>query len=156
LRYVDELTAILAVIGFDARAVPTDFDTVVDLVFTPDEEGEHRYDMYVLGWTLGDPALPRHYEAFFAEGGPLNNTGYVSEGFAAALSSYEGAHTHDAARRALWQMESILAVDLPYLPLYTSEIVEAYRADRVQLANGGQLGGWQARLGGIRDVAPAD
>jgi peptide/nickel transport system substrate-binding protein len=156
LRYVDELTAILAVIGFDARAVPTDFDTVVDLVFTPDEEGEHRYDMYVLGWTLGDPALPRHYEAFFAEGGPLNNTGYVSEGFAAALSSYEGAHTHDAARRALWQMESILAADLPYLPLYTSEIVEAYRADRVQLANGGQLGGWQARLGGIRDVAPAD
>jgi peptide/nickel transport system substrate-binding protein len=155
LRYVDELTAILAVLGFDARAVPTDFDTVVDLVFTPDEEGDHRYDMYVLGWTLGDPALPRHYEAFFAEGGPLNNTGYVSAGFAAALSSYEGAHTHAAAREALWQMESILAADLPYLPLYTSEIVEAYRADRVQLDNGGQLGGWQARLGGIRDVAPA-
>ena len=155
LRYVDELTAIVAAIGFDARAVPTDFDTVVDLVFTPDEEGEHRYDMYVLGWTLGDPALPRHYEALFGEGGPLNNTGYVSDRFAAALESYEGAHTQAAARDALWEMESILAADLPYIPLYTSEIVEAYRSDRVELVNGGQLGGWQARLGGIRDVAPA-
>jgi len=155
LRYVDELTAIIAAVGFDVRAVPTDFDTVVDLVFTPDEEGVHRYDMYVLGWTLGDPALPRHYEALFGEGGPLNNTGYVSGRFAAALAAYEGAYTQTAARDALWEMESILAADLPYLPLYTSEIVEAYRSDRVELVNGGQLGGWQARLGGIRDVTPA-
>lgn len=155
LRYVDALTAVVAAIGFDARAVPTDFDTVVDLVFNPDEEGAHRYDMYVLGWTLGDPALPRHYEALFGEGGPLNNTGYVSDRFAAALASYEGAHTQRAARDALWEMESILAADLPYLPLYTSEIVEAYRSDRVELVNGGQLGGWQARLGGIQDVTPA-
>jgi peptide/nickel transport system substrate-binding protein len=155
LRYVDELTAVVAAIGFDVRAVPTDFDTVVDLVFTPDEEGGHRYDMYVLGWTLGDPALPRHYEALFGEGGPLNNTGYVSDRFAAALASYEGAFSQTAARDALWEMESILAADLPYLPLYTSEIVEAYRSDRVELVNGGQLGGWQARLGGIRDVTPA-
>jgi peptide/nickel transport system substrate-binding protein len=156
VRYVDELAAILVGLGFDARAVPTDFDTVVDLVFTPDENGEHHYDMYVLGWTLGDPALPRHHEALFAQGGPLNNTGYESARFADALAGYRGAHTHEAARDALWEMESVLAEDLPYLPLYTSEIVEAYRSDRVQLRNGGHLGGWQGRLGGIRDVGPAD
>ena len=156
LRYVDELAAILGTLGFDARAVPTDFDTVVDLAFTPDEDGRHHYDMYVLGWTLGDPALPRHYEALFAEAGPLNNTGYDSARFAHALARYQQAHTHSEAREALWEMESILADDLPYLPLYTSKIVEAYRSDRVELRDGGQLGGWQARLGGIRDVAPAD
>ena len=155
LQYVDELADILDAIGFDARAVPTDFDTVVDLAFTPDEDGVHHYDMYVLGWTLGDPALPRHYGALFAEGGPLNNTGYDSARFAAALAGYQGAHTQLTAHEALWEMESILADDLPYLPLYTSEIVEAYRSDRVELRNGGQLGGWQGRLGGIRDVAPA-
>ncbi|HEU4894386.1 MAG TPA: ABC transporter substrate-binding protein [Acidimicrobiia bacterium] len=156
LDYVDELTAILAALGFDARAVPTDFDTVVDLAFTPDEGGEHHYDMYVLGWTLGDANLPRHYEALFAEGAPLNNTGYESSRFAAALAAFQGATDHRAAREALWEMEAILADDLPYLPLYTSEIVEAYRSDRVELANGGLLGGWQGRLGGILDVAPVD
>jgi peptide/nickel transport system substrate-binding protein len=156
LRYVDEVTAILHALGFDARAVPTDFDTVVDLAFTPDEDGEHHYDMYVLGLTLGDPALPRHHEALFAESGPLNNTGYESPSFAEALAGYQGAHTHEAAREALWEMEAILANDLPYLPLYTSEIAEAYRSDRVELRNGGRLGGWQAHLGGIGDVAPAD
>jgi peptide/nickel transport system substrate-binding protein len=155
-RYVDEITAILHALGFDARAVPTDFDTVVDLAFTPDDDGEHHYDMYVLGLTLGDPALPRHHEALFAEGGPLNNTGYESPRFAGALAEFQGAHTHEAAREALWEMESILADELPYLPLYTSEIVEAYRSDRVELRNGGRLGGWQAHLGGIGDVAPAD
>lgn len=153
--YVEEIADVLGVLGFDARPVVTDFDTVVDLVFTPGEGGAHEYDMYVLGWTLGDPALPRHYEALFGEGGVLNNTGYGSKRFASALEAYQGAFSHQDAKSALWEMEAILAQDLPYLPLYTTQIIEAYRSDRVEFDDTVGLGGWQARLGGIRDVQPA-
>ncbi len=154
-EYVEAIAFALGIIGFDARPVVTDFDTVVDLVFTPDETGYHQYDMYVLGWTLGDPALPRHYGALFGDGGVLNNTGYESPDFAAALASFHGAFSNKDAKTALWEIEAILARDLPYLPLYSSQIVEAYRSDRVEYDGSVGLGGWQAGLGGIRDVRPA-
>lgn len=155
-EYVDSIAATLGVLGFDARPVETDFDTVIDLAFTPGEDGELHYDMYVLGWTLGNPALPAYYGALFASGGPMNNTGYESEAFDEALGEYEGAFTEKKAKRALWKMEAVLARDLPYLPLYTSQIAEAYRSDRVRFDVVGALGGLQARLGGIWDVAPAE
>lgn len=152
--YVEAIASVLGVLGFDARPVVTDFDTVVDLVLTADDSDNYRFDMYVLGWTLGDPALPRYYGALFGDGGALNNTGYGSEEFAAALASFEGALSNREAKAALWEMESVLARDLPYLPLYNSEIVEAYRSDRVDYDGPVGLGGWQARLGGIREVRP--
>lgn len=156
VEYVDEIASVLGVLGFDARPVVTDFDTVVDLVFTPGEGGTYGYDMYVLGWTLGDPALPRHYEVLFGEGGALNNTGYTSKRFTKAVEAFQGAFTNMEAKAALWEMEEILAEDLPYLPLYTGRIVEAYRSDHVEYDDTVGLGGWQARLGGIRDVKPTD
>lgn len=155
-EYVREIADTLAVLGFDARPVETDFDTVVDLAFTPGEDGALHYDMYLLGWTLGNPALPGYYEALFATDGAMNNTGYDSKAFNAALSAYESAFTFEEALSALWDMEETLALDLPYLPLYTSEITEAYRADRVSFETEAGLGGLQARLGGIWDVRPAD
>ena len=152
--YVEEIAHVLRVIGFDARPVETDFDTVVDLAFTPDEDGALHYDMYLLGWTLGNPALPSYYRPFFAGDGAMNNTGYASEAFAEALADYEEAFTKDEAASALAEMEETLAVDLPYLPLYTSEIGEVYRSDRVRFTTPGGLGGIQARLGAIQGVRP--
>jgi ABC-type transport system substrate-binding protein len=153
--YVESIAETLAVLGFDARPVETDFDTVIDLAFTPGEDGELHYDMYLLGWTLGNPALPMHYGTLFGADAPMNNTGYESETFQEALAAYEGAFTKQKAKEALWQIEGVLADDLPYLPLYTSEIVEAYRGDRVRFDLDHALGGIQARLGGIWDVEPA-
>jgi peptide/nickel transport system substrate-binding protein len=153
-RYVEKIAETLNALGFDARPVETDFDTVVDLAFTPGEDGALHYDMYLLGWTLGNPALPGYYGALFATDGPMNNTGYASTEFAEALDSYESAYTPDDAFDALWEMERTLAVDLPYLLLYRDQITEAYRSDRVSFDLDQSLGGLQARLGGIRDVQP--
>jgi peptide/nickel transport system substrate-binding protein len=153
--YVETIASTLRALGFDARPIETDFDTVIDLAFTPGEDGELHYDMYVLGWTLGNPALPNYHGALFASEGPMNNSGYASEGFDEALSAYDAAVTPEQAEQALWDMESILARDLPYLPLYTSQITEAYRSDLVRFDVVGSLGGLQGRLGGIWDVKPA-
>jgi peptide/nickel transport system substrate-binding protein len=154
--YVSRIADTLGILGFDARPVETDFDTVVDLAFTPGEDGAWEYDMYLLGWTLGNPTLPSFYRPFFAPDGEVNNTGYGSQQFAAALQTYEQAYTVEEAKRALWEMEETLSVDLPYLVLYTNRLTELYRSDRVAFAGGEILGGLQARLGGIGDVTPVD
>lgn len=154
-EYAAAVAEALTILGFDARPVETDFDTVVDLAFTPDEDGARKYDMYLLGWTLGNPGLPAYYGSLFSSDGALNNTGYASEEFDEAQARYETAVDVDEAFDALWEMERILARDLPYLPLYTNTITEAYRSDRVAFPDVDVLGGIQARLGGIRHVSPA-
>lgn len=154
-EYAKAIADTLEILGFDARPVVTDFDTVVDLAFTPGDDGALTYDMYMLGWTLGNPALPGYYRALFAPDGPMNNTGYRSDRFDRALAAYENAFTREEARKALWQMERVLADDLPYLLLYSNEISEAFRSDRLRFDDTRGLGGLQARLGGIWDVEPA-
>ncbi|HEX6219916.1 MAG TPA: ABC transporter substrate-binding protein [Acidimicrobiia bacterium] len=155
-EYVQRIADTLAVLGFDTRPVETDFDTVVDLAFTPGDDGELHYDMYMLGWTLGNPALPDFYRHLFTANGAMNNTGYSSKNFDRALAAYENAFTADQAVDALWTMEKTLAADLPYLVLYTSELTEIYRSDKVSFDIEESLGGLQGRLGGITDVRPND
>ena len=150
--YAQEMAGTLGWLGFDARPVETDFDSVIDLAFTPGEDGALHYDMYLLGWTVGNPTLPGHYRALFAPDGELNNTGYRSTAFDAQLAAYESADHREEALQALWEMESILADDLPYLLLYTSQIAEVYRTDRVAYGLEAGLGGLQGRLGAIGDV----
>ncbi len=140
--------------GFTVRPVETDFDTVVDLTFTPGDDGALHYDMYILGWTLGNPAIPGFYRPLFASDGVQNNTGYDSARFEAELARYERSYDIAEAREALWAMERILAEDLPYLLLYSTTITEAYRSDRVEYGVETSLGGLQGRLGGIGDVRP--
>jgi ABC-type transport system substrate-binding protein len=152
-EYATRLESTLEVLGFDVRPVITDFETVVDLAFSNPSEGARGYDMYLLGWTLGNPAYPDYFGRLFAAGGHSNNTGYDSASFSAALADYRAATNHDEARAALNDMEQRLAEDLPYLVLYHPQITEAYRSDRVQFSLLGVLGGIQARIGGLGDVS---
>jgi ABC-type transport system substrate-binding protein len=153
--YTEQVETTLELLGFDVRPVVTDFDTVVDLAFTQNEAGERQYDMYVLGWTLGNPVHPDYYRWLFATDGAANSTGYSDPDFEASLARYQDATDPNKAREALWDMEQILARDLPYLVLYHPEIVEAYRSDRVGFDRVGVLGGIQGRLGGLADLHPA-
>jgi ABC-type transport system substrate-binding protein len=153
--YTQRIETTLQTLGFDVRPVITDFDTVIDLTFNVDETGMRQYDMYVLGWTLGNPALPDYYRWLFASDGAVNSTGYADPGFDAQLAQYEQATDLGKAKTALWEMEKTLAEDLPYLVLYHPEIVEAYRSDRLAFENHALLGGLQGRLGGIGDLTPA-
>lgn len=154
-EYARRIEQTLETLGFDVRTVETDFDTVVDLAFTPTDEGPRQYDMYLLGWTLGNPALPDFYEEFFIGNGPINSTGYDSQTFVDAWQAYRDAANSSDAAAALWEMEAILADDLPYLPLYHPTITEAYRSDRIQFGLSAVLGGLQSRIAGIGDLSRA-
>ncbi len=142
-------------LGFDARLVETDFDTVVDLAFTRGDDGLYNYDMYILGWSLGDPTLPGFYRTFFGADSPINNTGYLSSDFDAQLGRFESATDEETAKLAVWEMEAILARDLPYLLLYRSTITEVYRQDRISYLIDTAIGGIQGRLGALGDVQRA-
>ncbi len=152
--YTQRIEATLEAVGFDVRPVVTDFDTVIDLAFTQNENGSRQYDMYVLGWTLGNPALPNYYRWFFSADGAFNSTGYEDPEFEATLRRYETAPSAEIAKDALWDMERILADDLPYLVLYHPEITEAYRRSEIGFEFGAVLGGIQGRLGGVGDLIP--
>jgi ABC-type transport system substrate-binding protein len=152
--YTTRIESTLETIGFDVRPVVTDFDTVVDLAFSEDETGARQYDMYLLGWTLGNPVLPDFHRWLFATGAAANSTGYSAAEFDADLSVYQQATAPAEAKKALWGMEQAVARDLPYLVLYHPEIVEAYRSDRVRFGEHGVLGGIQGRLGGLEDLSP--
>jgi len=153
--YTLRIETALEMLGFDVRPVVTDFDTVVDLAFTQDDAGVRQYDMYVLGWTLGNPALPDFYRLFFSSDGEFNSTGYANPGFERLLARYEQAPDVETAKLTLWEIEKALATDLPYLALYHPLIVEAYRSDRFEFGvDAASLGGIQSRLGGIGDLVP--
>lgn len=153
--YTRQIGATMEAIGFDVRPVVTDFETVVDLAFTTDDAGVRQYDMYLLGWTLGNPARPDFYRPFFAAEGRANSTGYTDPDFAGELDRYEDATKETEARSALWDMEARIAADLPYLSLYHPDLVEVYRSDRVGFTGEDVLGGIQGRLGALGDLIPA-
>jgi peptide/nickel transport system substrate-binding protein len=153
--YALEIEEVLDALGFDARTVITDFDTVVDLAFETGDDGTRGYDMYLLGWTLGNPALPGYYSPLFSADGSANSTGYSAAEFEAFLESYEASTSVEEARVALWAMETVVADDKPYLVLYHPEIVEAYRSDRIGFGRSEVLGGVQQSLGGLDDLIPS-
>ena len=121
-------------LGFDATAYPTDFNVLVNAVFVPDDEGELDFDMFLLGWSLGDPALPTYHESFWAGKNDTlvndgnNNTGFNDPDFNALVEEFNAAQTFADAYDIMWQMETILFEKKPYILLFDTGIIEAYRS----------------------------
>ena len=118
-------------LGVPARANPTDFNTIVATVW-PGVGEEIGFDTFILGWSLGNPALPTFYESFwhsrnFAEVNDGNNAmGYASDEFDAAADAINAAQTEAEALEKIQEAEAILAEDLPYIVLFDTPITEFY------------------------------
>ena len=125
-------------LGFNARALPTDFGVIVDKVFTPTAEGTLDFQMYILGYSLGNPALPTYHEAFWAGKndtlGPNfgdNATGYNNPEFNALIEEFNQAQTTADAFDIMWQEEDIFFHDKPFILLFDTGIIEAYRSANI-------------------------
>ncbi len=153
-RYAEEIAQRIALLGYTVIPVPTDFSTVVDLAFTPGEDGSRHYDMVLLGWSLGNPAYPTFYKDLFGSTGAANNTGFASAAMDTLIGRFDRASTLEEARAVVWDMEAVLAAEIPYIPLYPARIIEAYRSDQVSLSLSSNLGGIHASLGGFESVTP--
>ena len=144
-------------LGVNARANPTDFNTIVANVW-PGVGIVTEFDMYILGWSLGNPAWPTFHEGFFHtrnwgetnDGG--NATGYSNPEFD-ALADAMFAETDEAvAFDQIWEMERMIATDLPYVILFDTPITEFYNTS-LQYPFTGTLSGIQLQSGFQDSVA---
>jgi peptide/nickel transport system substrate-binding protein len=115
--------------GIPVTANPTGFTVIVDKVFAAGDAALD-WDMYILGWGL--TPFPDHIFTFFTTAndsatGGFNVPGYSNPEFDALADEFARAKTLEEARDLIFQADAILAEDLPYVVLFTTPIIEAYR-----------------------------
>lgn len=107
-------------LGFPAWAQVTTGGYLIEQVW-PGIGQEPTFDLYLLGWSLGNPAFPNFHDSFFhsrnlAESNDGNNSvGYANPEFDALAEQIYQVKTTDDAKVIIWQLETILARDLPYV-----------------------------------------
>ncbi len=131
-------------IGIPLRANLTGFNVIVEKVFDQQD-----FDMWILGWSLS--AFPDYLEAFFhskhsnLEG--YNPGGYANPEFDRLADRLLAETDLEAARQQVFEMQSFLAEDLPYVVLFDTPIVETYRSDRIEFPYTETWGGLQNAAG---------
>jgi len=130
--------------GIPVVSVPTDFNKIIADVFAVDENNAYTspFDMFILGYSLGNPTFPTFHESFFGTDASDNNTQYSNEEFDAAADAFATASTVEEAYEALWEMERLIARDKPHVPLFDTGILEFYN-NRVQFPFTESLSGLQ-------------
>jgi ABC-type transport system substrate-binding protein len=120
-------------LGIAAEAEPSP-TFIFDHVW-PGVDVEPDFDLYLLGWSLGNPAWPTFHGDFFHtrnmaetnDGG--NSTGYSNPEFDALADAMLTETDEAVAFDQMWQMEQMLADDLPYIILFTTPVTEFHNKD---------------------------
>ena len=141
--------------GIPIVTIPTDFNKIVNDVFALDEENNYTspFDMFILGYSLGNAAFPTFHGSFFKTGGDSNNTQYSSDEYDAQSDAFDSATVEDDAFTAMWEMERLIAIDKPHVPLFDTGILEFY-SNRVEYPFTETLSGLQF-LSGLQSSAAA-
>ncbi|MDX1449019.1 MAG: ABC transporter substrate-binding protein [Acidimicrobiia bacterium] len=116
-------------LGIPVTANPTGFSVIVDQVFAGGDAALE-WDMYILGWGL--TPFPDHVFTFFdsrqdSANGGFNTPGYNNPEFDALNDAFGQAKTLEEARDLIFQGDAIINEDMPYVVLFTTPIIEAYR-----------------------------
>jgi peptide/nickel transport system substrate-binding protein len=81
-----------------------------------------KYDMAILGWRLSE--YPGYLCEWFGAGGQFE---YVSDRLQSACGALEVESDLGAARDQVFRIQSILAEDLPFVPLYTESTYDVFQ-----------------------------
>lgn len=131
-------------VGIPVHADLTGFNLIVEKVFDQQD-----FDMWILGWGLS--LYPDYLEAFFhsqhSDLGGHNAGGYNNPEFDKLADELLAETDVEAARQLVFKMQEFLADDLPYVPLFDTPLVEAYRSDRIDFPYTYALGGLQNASG---------
>jgi len=82
----------------------------------------HQYDLAIVGWQVSE--YPAYYCDWFKDGNPF---GYHSDRLQSACEELSSTSDLSDARQDLYVIQSILAQDLPFVPLYSGIAHDAYR-----------------------------
>ena len=125
-------------IGINLKSVPTNFGTIVDQI------GNHQFDIYMLGWSIGGPTgsatAPCDFFGSKNDGGGNNYPGYHNESFDQLCEEMNTELDINKRRAIDFQLQEIIAEDVPYSVLYYRDVLEAYN---------NAFTGWVPRYGSI-------
>lgn len=139
-------------LGIPLSAKPTDFNALQPRIQPPAGQ-QPQFDMAILGWGLGNPALPGFYESFWhsrndtATSGGFNTPGFTNPEFDRLADAYQATRSEEEAFELVWEMERVLAEERPYIVLSSEPILEGYRPSTVRYPFTETLGGIQYLYG---------
>ncbi len=126
--------------GIPVKANLTGFNIIVSKVFD-----EQDFDLWILGWSLS--IFPDYVRDFFHSErsglGDNNAGGYSNPEFDALADQIKSCDTLESCKAIADQIQKILADELPYIVLFDTGIIEAYRAASVEYPYTDTLGGLQ-------------
>jgi peptide/nickel transport system substrate-binding protein len=103
------------------------------------------FDMYILGWTLG--IFPNDLEVFFGSDytglGDFNSGGYSNPEFDAKAAEINTCTTVESCQQIAADLQKTLSNELPYVILFETGIIEAYRSDVLEYPYTDTLSGLQ-------------
>ncbi len=108
----------------------------------------HQYDMALLGWRVSE--YPGYLCDWFGDGNPFHYDGSRLKSACGALNS---TNDLNQAQKQVYEIQSILAQDLPFIPLYSTVIYDAYRNISYPFSN--VLGGLSEIYGAPSLAIPA-
>ncbi|MGA7194503.1 MAG: ABC transporter substrate-binding protein, partial [Anaerolineales bacterium] len=82
----------------------------------------HQFDMALLGYNVSE--YPGYLCDWFKDGNPF---GYQSDRLQSACEALNSTSDLSTAQKDVYEIQSILAQDLPFIPLYSSITYDAYR-----------------------------
>jgi peptide/nickel transport system substrate-binding protein len=140
-------------LGIPLSTAPASRNAIRSRLFTAPGQ-EPQFDLVLSMWSnLGNAAFPPFYEIFwhsrkdpFASGG-RNASGFTNAEFDRLADAYLATESQQEAFALVWQMERILADELPTVPLYDTPILEFYRRASVRYPFTRILGGLQDIMG---------
>ena len=126
--------------GIPLTAELAGFNVIVPKIFT-----EQAFDMYILGWSLG--LFPSYLRDFFSEEQAAtdgnNAGGYINPAFEEASAGLLTCATVEECKPLSDQVQILLATEVPYVLLFDTGIIEAFRSASVEFPYTDQLSGLQ-------------
>jgi peptide/nickel transport system substrate-binding protein len=116
-------------IGIPVTAQLAGFNVLVPRIFT-----DQNFDMYILGWSLS--IFPSYLNDFFASDQAVqdgnNAGGYINPNFDALGKELLTCDSVDACKQISDQIQTLLSTETPYVILFDTGIIEAYRSASVE------------------------
>lgn len=131
-------------VGIPVKAIATSFTTLGQQVFA-----EQNADMWISGWSF-EGTYPIYLDELFhssrSRPGNLNASGYSHPEYDQLLKEFRSARDLQKAREIAFQLQQLLAMSLPIIPLFNAPLFEAFDA-RVQFPFTEVFGGIQRVTG---------
>jgi len=133
----------MRLLGIPLTAQPVSQDEIDYAVFS-----SHQYDMALLGWNVSE--YPGYLCNWFKDGNPF---GYQSDRLQSACEALNSTSDLSTAQKDVYEIQSILAQDLPFIPLYSGITYDAYR--NIKYPFDSMLGGLSGVYGAPSLAIPA-